>query len=222
MTNLFSMFDPATSSWFSLNWTASLLFMLIFPIKKWLVPTRWTLTMSLMSDYIFNQFMPMVKKMKYLLITTLSYMLFIMFNNVMGLFPYIFTSSSHMSFTLPLALTSWLAMMIYGWLNNYTNLLTHLIPQGTPYILMPFMVLIETISNLIRPGTLAVRLTANMIAGHLLMVLLSTALSNAPTSAVFALFTALSALTILETAVSFIQAYVFSVLITLYMAEFAD
>ena len=48
----------------------------------------------------------------------------------------------------------------------------HLVPQGTPPVLMPFMVCIETISNVIRPGTLAVWLMANMVAGHLLLTLL--------------------------------------------------
>lgn len=51
-------------------------------------------------------------------------------------------------------------------------MLAHLVPLGTPGVLIPFIVLIETISNVIRPGTLAVRLAANMIAGHLLLVLL--------------------------------------------------
>jgi hypothetical protein len=58
-------------------------------------------------------------------------------------------------------------------MNQTTNhIFEHLVPQGTSTILIPFMVVIETIRNLIRPGTLAVRLTANIIAGHLLLTLL--------------------------------------------------
>lgn len=101
-------------------------------------------------------------------------------------------------------------------------MLVHLIPQGTPSALIPFIVLIETISNLIRPGTLAVRLTANIIAGHLLIVLLSSATPLTPFFLSPILFNAQVALSLLETAVAFIQAYVFSVLVTLYIAEFTD
>nr|AUO29126.1 ATP synthase F0 subunit 6 [Platorchestia japonica] len=222
MTNLFSIFDPATSSFLSLNWLSFFIFIYMFPYKMWLTPSRYISIMTYLTDYLFSQFKPITKKMQFILIVSITYFIFIMFNNVMGLFPYIFTASSHMVFTLSLAFMSWLALMLYGWLNNYSNLLVHMIPQGTPYILMPFMVIIETISNLIRPGTLAVRLAANMIAGHLLMVLLSNALANSSMYIFSLVFTAQMALTLLEAAVSFIQAYVFSVLVTLYMDEFAN
>nr|AUO29139.1 ATP synthase F0 subunit 6 [Platorchestia parapacifica] len=222
MTNLFSIFDPATSTFLSMNWVSFLLFIFFFPYKMWLVPSRYSASMIYLIEYLFKQFSPITKKMQYILITSVTYFIFIMFNNVMGLFPYVFTASSHMVFTLSLALMSWLALMLYGWLNNSSNLLVHMIPQGTPYVLMPFMVIIETISNLIRPGTLAVRLAANMIAGHLLMVLLSNALASSSLYIFSFVFTAQMALTLLESAVSFIQAYVFSVLITLYMDEFAN
>lgn len=92
-------------------------------------------------------------------------------------------------------------------------------PLGTPGILIPFIVLIETISNLIRPGTLAVRLAANIIAGHLLLVLLGSqgpSLSSSLLS--FLLGTQILLLT-LEGAVAIIQSYVFAVLATLYSRE---
>lgn len=85
---------------------------------------------------------------------------------------------------------------------------------------MPFIVLIETVRNLIRPLTLAVRLTANMVAGHLLIVLLNSADPVTPLLARPILFQAKQALLLLEVAVAFIQAYVFRVLVTLYAAEF--
>jgi F-type H+-transporting ATPase subunit a len=74
--------------------------------------------------------------------------------------------------TLSLAFPLWLAFMIYGWFNHTRHILAHLVPLGTPGALIPFIVLIETTRNVIRPGTLAVRLAANIIAGHLLLVLL--------------------------------------------------
>jgi len=95
----------------------------------------------------------------------------------------------------------------------------HLVPQGTPAALMPFMVLIETIRNVIRPGTLAVRLAANMIAGHLLLTLIGrTGPSLSSTLAVILVFRQVLLL-ILEAAVAVIQSYVFAVLSTLYASE---
>jgi F-type H+-transporting ATPase subunit a len=87
---------------------------------------------------------------------------------------------------------------------------------------MPFIVVIERIRNIIRPGTLAVRLRANIIAGHLLLSLLSRAFRVCPLIAVPILAAAELALIRLECAVAFIQSYVFRVLLTLYIAEFSD
>jgi len=81
-------------------------------------------------------------------------------------------------------------------------------------MLIPFIVIIETIRNLIRPGTLAVRLTANIIAGHLLLTLLG---NNGPSirhTLLIALITAQILLLILEAAVAVIQSYVFAILRT--------
>jgi F-type H+-transporting ATPase subunit a len=93
------------------------------------------------------------------------------------------------------------------------------VPQGTPIALMSFMVLIELTRSLIRPITLCVRLTANMIAGHLLMTLLGNAIINLPFICSLTFLIAPLILTILETAVAVIQAYVFITLVTLYVTE---
>jgi F-type H+-transporting ATPase subunit a len=84
---------------------------------------------------------------------------------------------------------------------------------------MPFMVCIETISNIIRPGTLAVRLAANIIAGHLLLTLLGNTGNSLPHFLIILLIGAQIALLVLESAVSIIQSYVFAVLRTLYSRE---
>ena len=82
------------------------------------------------------------------------------------------------------------------------------------------MVCIETISNVIRPGTLAVRLTANIIAGHLLLTLLGNTGPIASNYLILSLIlTTQIALLVLESAVAIIQSYVFAVLRTLYSRE---
>lgn len=95
----------------------------------------------------------------------------------------------------------------------------HLVPQGTPRILIPFIVIIETIRNIIRPGTLAVRLIANMIAGHLLLTLLGNTGSSLSSIFLSLLIFSQILLLLLESAVAIIQSYVFAVLSTLYTRE---
>lgn len=109
--------------------------------------------------------------------------------------------------------------MLYGWINHTQHIFAHLVPQGTPGPLIPFMVLIETIRNVIRPGTLAVRLAANIIAGHLLLTLLGRTGPSLSISLVTLLLISQILLLTLEAAVAVIQSYVFAVLRTLYARE---
>jgi F-type H+-transporting ATPase subunit a len=95
----------------------------------------------------------------------------------------------------------------------------HLVPQGTPSVLMPFIVLIETIRNIIRPGTLAVRLSANIIAGHLLLTLLGNTGNSISSFIISILILTQLLLLSLESAVAIIQSYVFTILRTLYSRE---
>nr|AXI98757.1 ATP synthase F0 subunit 6 [Pseudoniphargus sp. 2-Andalusia] len=219
MVNLFSIFDPSTNLMVSFNWLSMMVFFIILPSQLWVAPARPKSLLSFLLSYLFKEFKPLVKKGSFILVLILPIFVFIAINNSMGLLPYVFTASSHPVFTLSLALSLWLGMFVYTWLNNTSNSLIHLIPAGTPSILMPFMVLIETVSSLIRPGTLAVRLAANMIAGHLLMVLLSSAFLFSPITALPLLYLSQALLSLLEMAVALIQAYVFSILLTLYSAE---
>lgn len=94
----------------------------------------------------------------------------------------------------------------------------HLVPLRTPLILIPFIVLIESIRNIIRPLTLSVRLIANMVAGHILISLLSNVLDRS-LFLFFPLSIVLNILILLEISVCLIQAYVFVILISLYMNE---
>nr|YP_009694375.1 ATP synthase F0 subunit 6 [Carabus granulatus]QEI26035.1 ATP synthase F0 subunit 6 [Carabus granulatus] len=222
MTNLFSTFDPSTNIMnLSLNWMSTILGLFLIPLTYWFIPSR-------MNIIWINVILTLHKEFKTLLgsynqkgstFIFISLFSLILFNNFMGLFPYIYTSSSHMSMTLSLALPLWLSFMLYGWINNTQHMFAHLVPQGTPPILMPFMVCIETISNIIRPGTLAVRLAANMIAGHLLLTLLGNTGPMMNSSLISLLISVQLLLLTLEFAVSVIQSYVFAILSTLYSSE---
>nr|QUB07024.1 ATP synthase F0 subunit 6 [Glyphocassis sp. N62] len=220
MANLFSSFDPSTN-YLSMNWLSTLLILTLIPYMYWFIPSRlsmmWTKIMKMLNNEI--KILTPNKKYKGMSLMMVSLFMFIMMNNFMGLFPYIFTSTSHMSITLSLALPLWLAFMIYGWINNTMTMFAHLVPQGTPPMLMPFMVCIESISNIIRPGTLAIRLSANMIAGHLLMTLLGNMGSLLTIQMTNLLIMTQIMLLILEMSVSIIQSYVFVILTTLYSSE---
>nr|YP_006665861.1 ATP synthase F0 subunit 6 [Tetrix japonica]YP_009734781.1 ATP synthase F0 subunit 6 [Tetrix ruyuanensis]ACC62207.1 ATPase 6 [Tetrix japonica]AFA36673.1 ATP synthase F0 subunit 6 [Tetrix japonica]QID03685.1 ATP synthase F0 subunit 6 [Tetrix ruyuanensis] len=220
MTNLFSSFDPSTSNSLSINWLSTLLFIMLVPMTFWLIKSRPNMLMEILTknmNYEFNNILNNKNKGSTLLF--ISLFIIIMINNVMGLFPYIFTSSSHMVMTLSLALPMWLSFNLFGWINKTNHMFEHMVPSGTPAMLMPFMVCIETISTLIRPGTLAIRLAANMIAGHLLLTLLGNTGNKLSEIMLIGMLTMQMMLLVLESAVSLIQAYVFSVLTTLYSSE---
>nr|QVT11121.1 ATP synthase F0 subunit 6 [Rhagoletis pomonella]QVT11134.1 ATP synthase F0 subunit 6 [Rhagoletis pomonella] len=222
MTNLFSVFDPSSSIFnLSLNWMSTFLGLLIIPSMYWLMPSRYHVFWNSILLTLHKEFKTLLGPSSHSGSTFIFVSLFslILFNNFMGLFPYIFTSTSHLTLTLTLALPLWLCFMIYGWINNTQHMFAHLVPQGTPAILMPFMVCIETISNVIRPGTLAVRLAANMIAGHLLLTLLGNTGPSLSYMIISLLLIGQIALLILESAVAIIQSYVFAVLSTLYSSE---
>nr|YP_010866011.1 ATP synthase F0 subunit 6 [Cerapanorpa brevicornis]WGT92296.1 ATP synthase F0 subunit 6 [Cerapanorpa brevicornis] len=222
MTNLFSVFDPSTNILnLSLNWMSTFLGLLMIPSLYWLIPSRYNLIWNNIMITLHNEFKTLLGPTGHVGSSFMFISLFsiILFNNFLGLFPYIFTSSSHLTLTLSLALPLWLSFMIYGWINHTQHMFAHLVPQGTPAILMPFMVCIETISNIIRPGTLAVRLAANMIAGHLLLTLLGNTGPSLSYSILLLLIIAQIALLVLECAVAIIQSYVFAVLSTLYSSE---
>nr|YP_961315.1 ATP synthase F0 subunit 6 [Capitulum mitella]AAR87429.1 ATP synthase F0 subunit 6 [Capitulum mitella] len=219
MTNLFSSFDPMSSTLsFQANWLSTFLFLVVFYPLFWLSTSKSNLMYQEISSYITKEFIPLFKSYKNIIFFNVLF-LFILINNIFGLMPYTFTSTAHIAMTLSMALTIWLIFMIYGWVNNTKHMFAHLVPLGTPVILMPFMVLIESISNIIRPITLSVRLAANLTAGHLLLILLGESMVNNKIIIIVTVTLAQFALMTLEAAVAVIQSYVFATLSTLYASE---
>lgn len=222
ITNLFSVFDPSTSIFnLSLNWIRTFIGLIIIPYSFWLLPSRINFFWNSISITLFKEFKTLLgpSRMNGCSFIFISIFFIIIFNNFLGLFPYIFTRTSHLTLTLTLALPLWLSFIIYGWFNHTQHIFAHLVPQNTPKVLIPFIVCIETIRNIIRPGTLAVRLRANIIAGHLLLTLIGNTGNSISAFLLTFLLIGQIALLLLESAVAIIQSYVFAVLSTLYSSE---
>uniref|UniRef100_Q9XPE9 ATP synthase subunit a n=1 Tax=Plestiodon egregius TaxID=463521 RepID=Q9XPE9_PLEEG len=197
--------------------------MLIFMTTNRLIPNRLTALQSWFAFLFTKQLMmPLNKPGHKWAAILMSLMLFLLSLNMLGLLPYTFTPTTQLSMNMGLAVPLWLATVLIGLRNQPTISLGHLLPEGTPTPLVPILITIETISLFIRPLALGVRLTANLTAGHLLIQLISTAtfvlLPIMTTTATLALIVLLL-LTGLEIAVAMIQAYVFTLLLSLYLQE---
>jgi len=219
INNLFSIFDPTSSFPVPLNWLSlSLTLFLIFP-SYWILRSPFIVFLNQVTKTLIAEFSVLLKNNKIRILIFISLFFIISHTNILGLLAYSFTSTRHLVITLSLALPFWLGFVIFSIINNTLNFLAHLVPLGTPGILIPFMVIIEIIRNIIRPITLSVRLAANIIAGHLLLTLLRELLPIRTILIFGSAFAAQTLLIVLEAAVAVIQAYVFSILITLYASE---
>nr|AHA03095.1 ATP synthase F0 subunit 6 [Tursiops aduncus]AHA03160.1 ATP synthase F0 subunit 6 [Tursiops aduncus] len=152
----------------------------------------------------------------------ISLFLFIASTNLLGMLPHSFTPTTQLSMNLGMAIPLWAGTVFIGFRNKTKMSLAHLLPLGTPTFLIPMLVMIETISLFIQPMALAVRLTANITAGHLLLHLIGSATLALMSISLFTAlitFIILTLLIILEFAVALIQAYVFTLLVSLYLQD---
>nr|QOD97445.1 ATP synthase F0 subunit 6 [Pterocles gutturalis] len=190
--------------------------------NRWITNRLLTLQLWLFNLITKQLMLPLNNKgHKWAMILT-SLMLLLLTINLLGLLPYTFTPTTQLSMNMALAFPLWLATLLTGLRNQPSMSLGHLLPEGTPTPLIPALILIETTSLFIRPLALGVRLTANLTAGHLLIQLISTAtFTLLPIMPAVSILTTsiLLLLTILEVAVAIIQAYVFVLLLSLYLQE---
>jgi len=224
MTNLFSSFDPSVLIIlveFSGNWL-SLLFPLVFIFQPyWCTRSQLMITIITLLKGLKDELRAVLGKgdiQGNIFLFTFIF-IYILFTNTMGLVPYVFTGSRHLVYTMALALPLWLGNLLWSIINQFNRVIAHLVPLGTPGVLMPVIVIIESIRRVIRPLTLAVRLAANIVAGHLLLSLIGSQLANLSVLLLIAAIVGLIMLIVLEMAVACIQSYVFTVLNTLYLKE---
>nr|QXT59999.1 ATP synthase membrane subunit 6 [Pterocallis alni] len=215
-TNLFNIFDPSTTIFnLELNWMSTIMIIILLPNFIWIMPNRINWLIIKMMKILNYEMMLLYKnkKIKSPSFMFISLFMFILMNNFLSLFPYIFSSSSHMNFSLTLLLPFWLFFIIMSMNKNTKNMIAHLIPLNTPIYLAPLMTIIETMSIFIRPFSLSIRLTANMIAGRLLMTLLNF------NSLIIIILLIQMFMMMFKLCVAMIQSYVFSILSSLYSSE---
>nr|QDS03033.1 ATP synthase F0 subunit 6 [Dryolimnas cuvieri aldabranus]QDS03052.1 ATP synthase F0 subunit 6 [Dryolimnas cuvieri aldabranus]QDS03056.1 ATP synthase F0 subunit 6 [Dryolimnas cuvieri aldabranus]QDS03064.1 ATP synthase F0 subunit 6 [Dryolimnas cuvieri aldabranus]QDS03076.1 ATP synthase F0 subunit 6 [Dryolimnas cuvieri aldabranus] len=222
-----SFFDQFTSP--SLLGIPLILISMLFPAlllpspnNRWVTNRLSTLQTWLLHLITKQLMIPLNKKSHKWALILSSLMMFLLTINLLGLLPYTFTPTTQLSMNMALAFPLWLATLLTGLRNQPSISLGHLLPEGTPTPLIPALIMIETTSLLIRPLALGVRLTANLTAGHLLIQLISTAaITLLPIMPTVSILTTsiLLLLTLLEVAVAMIQAYVFVLLLSLYLQE---
>nr|ADG22955.1 ATP synthase F0 subunit 6 [Hynobius quelpaertensis] len=222
--SFFDQFLSPTMMGIPLIMMAMILPWLLFPspTNKWLNNRLSTLQIWFMQKFTKQLMSPINAGGYKWAMIFLSLVVFLMTMNLLGLLPYTFTPTTQLSLNLGLAVPFWLATILIGLRNQPTAAFGHLLPEGTPTLLIPILIIIETISLFIRPLALGVRLTANLTAGHLLIQLIATAtLVLLPLMPVVSILTmaTLFLLTLLEIAVAMIQAYVFVLLLSLYLQE---
>jgi F-type H+-transporting ATPase subunit a len=202
-------------------------------LKRQLVPGRWQMAVESFTGFIDGMLAANVgpggkKYVPYIF----SLFMFILFANVLGLLPlgivgvHPFTFTSHFTATGVLAILSFAIVLIVGFWKHKFHFFSLFVPHGTPLVMIPLIFCIELVSFLVRPFSLGLRLFVAMMAGHVLLEVLSGFVINGinaglgigPVVSVlsFALMVAICALEIL---VAGIQAYVFALLTSLYLND---
>nr|YP_001661373.1 ATP synthase F0 subunit 6 [Dendrohyrax dorsalis]QZK26069.1 ATP synthase F0 subunit 6 [Dendrohyrax interfluvialis]QZK26082.1 ATP synthase F0 subunit 6 [Dendrohyrax interfluvialis]QZK26095.1 ATP synthase F0 subunit 6 [Dendrohyrax interfluvialis]CAP17660.1 ATPase subunit 6 [Dendrohyrax dorsalis] len=221
--NLFTSFTTPSTMGLPLEILIILFPAMLYPTPNRLVNNRLIATQQWLTTLIMKQLMTTHNnKGRTWALMLMSLILFIASTNLLGLLPHSFTPTTQLSMNLGMAIPLWAGTVLLGFRHKTKASLAHFLPQGTPITLIPMLVIIETISLFIQPMALAVRLTANITAGHLLIHLMGSTtltLMNISQTATAISFMVLFLLTILEFAVALIQAYVFTLLVSLYLHD---
>ena len=202
-------------------------------MKRELVPGRWQMMVEGFTGFVDNMVQanigPQGKKYAPYVF---SLFMFILFANVLGLMPvgvfglHPFTVTSHLTITGVLAIISFSIVLIVGFAKHGLKFFSLFIPHGTPIPMIPFIFIVELLSFLVRPFSLALRLFVAMTAGHILLKVLAGFVINSANAGAeygalvglpsFALMIGISALELL---VAVVQAYVFALLTSLYIND---
>ena len=195
-----------------------------------IIPNNWSISQESIYATVHGIVINQINSNKGQMFFPLMYVLFvfILINNLIGLVPYSFASTSHFILTFSLSFTIVLGATILGFQRHGLKFFSLFVPSGCPLALLPLLVLIEFISYLSRNVSLGLRLAANILSGHMLLSILSGFTYNIMTSGIIFFFLGLIPLAFiiafsgLELAIAFIQAQVFVVLACSYIKDGLD
>lgn len=227
LIDIFSSFDPniryLATLFPSAFWLSSISALLLIHASYWVNPNWifWLTSpiLSTISDQVHRTSGHHLKGFNSILSPLFT---IIIFSNLIGLIPYIFSTTRHLLFTLSYALPLWLILVISALTKAPISTIAHLLPANTPTWLCPPLVLIETVRIIVRPITLSFRLAANISAGHIVLSLIGIYFSSALFSSIFSsllLIRIQIIYIIFEIGICLIQAYIFCLLLSLYADE---
>lgn len=208
------------SLWMSLAAFGVILFLSLGSRKAALVPGRLQSLVEISYSFIANQVRDMCGKegLKFFPLV-FSLFMFVLFGNLLGMLPYSFTFTSHIIVTFALALFIFLFLTLLGFIRHGFHFFSLFLPSGTPLLIAPLMIVIEIFSYLSRPVSLSIRLSANMMAGHTMLKIIAGFVVALGIVGGWAPLAFMVALTGFEFVVAFLQAYIFTVLICVYLND---
>lgn len=180
-----------------------------------LIPKRWQSVYEYLENYFYYITVQNLGNVGLIYFSFIvSLFVFLVFLNILGLCPYVFTPTTHIVNTLGFSFSIVIGVTFSGFYKFKKDFFSILMPSGAPLILAPLLILIETVSYISRAVSLGIRLAANLSAGHLLFAILA-GFGLVFKSAMFIMVF----ITLLEVAVAVIQAYVFCLLTLIYLAD---
>nr|YP_009445805.1 ATP synthase F0 subunit 6 [Hypselodoris apolegma]ATX68393.1 ATP synthase F0 subunit 6 [Hypselodoris apolegma] len=217
MTDLFSSLDCMQAGTLSIfMWLTPIILVSIFLLSNtWSQNyTKMILLLISTNSETRQKMLPGFMLMLFVLMT------YLLFMNFLGLVPFVYGPTSNIWVSASMALVFWSLLIFSGWTKFPMESAAHFAPAGAPSGFVPFLVIIETASILIRPLTLTIRIIANISAGHIIMALIATSLaSSGGLIALMSIFLTHIGYNMFEVFVCTIQAYVFSLLVKLYGEE---
>ena len=226
LRDIFSSFDEQNGNligFFGIWFFVFFFFFLVISVF-WLGYSRFFGVCFLVVDYIWSQVSGSLGgKVSGFSFFLPFLFLFIIFLNFFGLFPYVFSGSSHLVLTLSFSFVFWVSLLVSSVFFSPESFVSHFLPSGAPSFLNPFLVLVETVRVCVRPITLSVRLAANIGAGHIVIGLIGTYFSGSFFSERYLSFLSLFFVErfyfIFEFGICLVQGYIFSLLLVLYSDE---
>ncbi len=188
-----------------------------------IIPYNWQIITEQIYNFVFDLVKQQINISGYAYFPIIfSLFLFILISNIVGMFLYSFTLTSHVTVAFTLSFSFFISIILIGILIQKKEFINTFIPSGAPKILKPFLIGIEIISYFSRPFSLGIRLFANLMAGHTLLAILAnfTFLISKKNIIITLLpFFLIVAIVGLEAMIAMLQAYVFTVLICIYLND---